>query len=395
MATTPKTELRPIFYKDKTHRPALTNEVVDTDMIPVSATAGNILQVKDDGLYVGGSTSPGGGSTGGGGGGSGGTGSTPVGSGSHIFAYVSSSGADLAANGAKTQPYKTLTYAMAQILAKDATTDINQISSYVTVALKAGETFDLSDTFVVSGYVIFTFYGDANYGDFDSPRVAGICDASLMADLNRPIIQATPITSLLGSIMNGLRLVVNGRIMLSGVRVDLPATGGDSNPANFPTAYGDYADFVTATSNSLGQLDLYGAVVNMVALTNPYGIFGVHGRCSGAKLTQFASQFWYQGAIFPTSGATITAARKYFIKMYKDYPGNRQSNSFLDVGSAGSGILMLNWSETQSMAVSAGKTNLGTYPIVQDLGQGLGNYIMNIARDQQSRALNVVCGLRI
>jgi hypothetical protein len=163
-----------------------------------------------------------------------------------------------------------------------------------------------------------------------------------------------------------------------------------------PVGFGDYSDFVTAVPNSAGQLALFGAIINKNLATGPYGIFGVHARCSDARLSQYASQFWHAGQkITAASSLPIKNQRQYFIKFYKDYHGNSQAGGFLNAGSMGSGLLTLNWSEVQAMTVVPGKTNLATYPPAVDQVEGVSNYIMNLTRDTQGRALNVICGLRI
>lgn len=359
----------PIIYKDKTHRPAVPGEQVDSAFVQISAREGNTIQAISDGLYVGAKTE----------------GDT---------LYVASTGVDAPSSGIKAVPFKTLDYCLQFIKNREP---LAAISNSIRIALKAGEAFDMTTTVDNAGYMMFTFFGDPNYGDFDSPYVGGIAHPAVMSDLQRPVINVKTIAETSDVIMHGVRLLDSGTVSLIGVRLELPDFGPGTPPTDAGTHFGDYSDFAVAVSGSAGQLEMFGTIVNKANATSPFGLFGVHARCTDARLTQFATQLWFGGQKIDASnaGTSALAVRKWFIKFYKDYFGNRQSNGFMNAGSAGSGLLSVCWSESQSMTVIPGKVSLETYPVASEQVYGLGNYFMNIARDNQGRALNVFCGHKL
>jgi hypothetical protein len=203
------TTYRPVIAVDKQHRPAAGTEKVDPSTLQLSGRSGNTLQVLDDGLFAGHSSA----------------GTT---------FYVSSSGSDAPASGTKTAPYKTLDYCLAQIKANDPLADSQLVSTYLRIALKAGEVFDMETTVNTVGSVVLTFYGDPTYGDFDSPFVGGTTDPAVMSDLSRPTIRPKVISGM--TIMHGFRLLLNGQIELRGVRVDLPDTVPGAQAASWSAA---------------------------------------------------------------------------------------------------------------------------------------------------------------
>lgn len=360
----------PVIYKDFKHKVAGDNEYIGSEHIAISPRPGNTIQSTPDGLFAG-----------------------HVGAGS-IF-YVAAAGVDAPTSGTKDVPFKTLDYCLAFIQSHDPLAADNLISNYYGVALKAGESFPMHTAWVVIGSVFLTFFGDPNYGDFDSPYIGGIANPAVMSDLLRPIVIPSVVDGN-DSIMNGFRLQGVGSVTLNGVRIELPDAGLAAPDIPGDGSFGDYSDFVTAINGSSGQLELIGTIVNRAIATGPFGIFGVHARCTGARLTQFATQFRFGNQIMgPGTTSQILSVRKYFIKFYKDYFGNRQSNGFFNLGSKGSGLMSINWSEVNSMTVMTGKTNLATYPIVEDQVYGLNNYILNLNRDAQGRPINAECGLKL
>lgn len=352
------TYFKPIIYKDKTHRPYGSDEFIDPIVIPISALPGNSLRIQTDGLYVGASL------------------------GQDIF-YVAAAGTDAPTSGSKLAPYKTLDYALAQLTAKSGPPYYLGVAS---IALKAGETFPMTAQFICGGVLQIGFYGDPNYGDFNGAPIGIGASPGVMADLQRPII-----TPALNPVSNGIFNIVMADAQASklgfvGVQINLPggAPGG-----------GDYNDFVITVPGTSAAISMLGTICNITDTSCTYGFLGMHARSGMTTLYQFASEFQVLGDVVNSSTATTAKllARQWFIKFYKDFPGNNQVNNTLAGSSPGSAVLQLNWSETASVPVIPGKVNLATWPLVADPAYGVGNYFYNLARDQQQRPLNVVTGI--
>jgi hypothetical protein len=255
------------------------------------------------------------------------------------------------------------------------------------IALKAGETFTISKFYYARGNLTLTFWGDPQYGDFDSARIpvgggpAG-ADPAVMTDLLRPIIQSLTVGSEgMGCIASfGGDLTLN----LMGLRIQLPSTG---------TGVGDYCNFVIATTYSPVRLQLYGTIVSRLDTSTVYGLFGMHARSGTNMLEQFASQLTYNWVPIVSGAPTdVLLTRANFIRFYKDFLGNIQSGGSLSAGSDGSALMSLSWSDVPSLPVQPGKTNLNTYPALADPAMGLTNYFTGLTRDNQQRPLNVISG---
>jgi len=353
-----------VIYKNSTHQPLGTGDKLTADSIPVSALPGNGIRAVSDGLYVGGATP-------------------------QVYYVSTSLGNDVPTAGSKAAPYKTLSYALDQIIANY---DLNNpgstqnILGNVTVALKAGETFPLDKSYEIYGYLRLTFWGDPQYGDFNGPTV-GLAQAAFLSDLQRPIIAP----AIQPSTVNGVNhfqahdASPPATLNLFGVRVDLPA-GAASNS--------DYCSFFNTAYSEGGRLQLWGSIINRLDTTSSYGAFGVHARSHNAILEQYCSQFWIQGQpIVPVTGGFQPTndqllARKWFIIFYPDLHGNNQSGGQLLDGPAPSGLMQLIWSVVPNEPVPVGKTNLATFPVLNDQSFGIANYFFNLTRDNQSRPLN-------
>jgi hypothetical protein len=331
------------------------------------ARAGNTIQVLPDGLYVG-TVLP-----------------QPV-------VYVNSStGVDAPTSGTKVAPYATLDYALAQAIANSVNT---RLSTPLTVALQSGQTFAFTNDVAVYGsQTVITFYGDTQYGDFNSAAIGTGAEPAMMSDLVRPII--VPVVSnvagqwhMAGFNRNG------GTIQLLGVQVNLPAA--PATPSI--TLYSQYADFVRSLNYAgPGSLILEGTIINMTDTTAYWGICGTMPRSTGMTMVQYGSQFQVNGILLTaTSGGTTAqlTARKYFVKFYADSAGNNQTQMVLSgttaTTSSASGILNLTWADTESLTVATGKTNQASFPIMFDINYGFRNYIYGLLNDQQQRPTNVI-----
>lgn len=359
------TGIFPVKYVNSTHTPMQAGDTVDPTTIPKSVRTQNQLQLLTDGLYVG--------------------------SGLSLPAYyVGSAGTDAPTSGPEGAPYKTLDYALQQISAQS--TD-GSLSSKFVLALKAGETFTMVNSYNVTGDMTLAFWGSA-YGDYNSPVVGSGCAPAYMSDLARPIIQSQPVNQTNGLYgCTGLRLQANSRLKLTGVQVNF-ASKPTASPAL--TLYDGTSDFVTGDNYGTSSLILDGVVANCTDTNSVYGLVGVKARGT-LNLMQYATQFKVLGALTVSGSPTANIlVRQYFIKMYPDYAGNNQNGVVLSTSlspnaSSGSGFMNLAWSLTQGLIVTGSTPSLATYPTLSDVDYGLRNYVTGIIRDQQFRPLNVIC----
>jgi hypothetical protein len=222
----------PSFY-DSTElvtRPMDSSATIPPAQVPVSTTAGNLVQNLADGLYVG----------------------TGYAFGGFPIYYVNTSGTNTPTSGTRATPFETLDYAITQ--AQEAFLG-NVFTGVARICLQAGQTFPLVGQYTTfpGSSLDITFYGDPQYGDYNT-LYNGTTYSQYMSDLDRPII--TPHSSVAG----GLATLAGfnrqgGNINLLGVQVNLPAA--PTNPA-----IGDYSqavDFIRSQSyDARGYVNLQG-----------------------------------------------------------------------------------------------------------------------------------------
>jgi hypothetical protein len=364
----------PVFFDStaNVHRPMDAGATVPVTAIPISATVGNKAQLLSDGVYSGDYNG--------------------------TILYVDSvNGLDTNA-GTKAAPLKTIDKAF---------TNLNALfpggvyaGRNVAIALKAAQNYPWTTTFNMSGDcdLKITFYGDANYGDFNGPAIGTGANPWNMSNLARPnlmpvsSVQAGGLQQLAGINRSG------GTIAFLGVTITLPAAPSAGAPIS---AYSGYCDVVRSLSPSLGMplgddgaVHLLGSIVNMSDITAYWGFLGTFARAT-VRFSQFASQFQIGGAIMNAAASPTTAqltARQYFIKFLSDAAGNNQSTVSLAANSsnssAGSGMVFAMWSEAQALVVTGTTTNLATYPLSFDPGYGLVNYILNLSKTANGQSLN-------
>jgi hypothetical protein len=359
----------PVFY-DSTqlvHRPMDLSDTLNTQLMPVSARPGNTVQNLTDGLYVGQVLA------------------------STVY-YVSSAGTDVSTGGTKAAPFKTLDYALSQLTAQSVG---NQYTAgNTTIALAANQSFPMTADFnIYGGRITFAFYGDPQYGDFNSAPFGTGAQPAVMSDLQRPIIVPTSNNVNSQWYLTGINRY-GGNVAFTGVTILLPVAPAQPSI----TLYSQSSDFVRSMNySSQGYVSLFGSSINMQDPNSFWGFLGIRARSTGTTLDQFASQFLVNGiqlsaANTPTSGQLT--ARQYFVKLYVDFPGNLQTTGVLSSttqnSSTASGLLNLTWADTEALTVATGKTNLASFPICFDLSYGFRNYVFGLQDDQQSRPMNIV-----
>jgi len=334
--------------------------------MPVSAHVGNTIQALSDGLYVG----------------------SPISLPSAVYVNTAT-GVDAPGNGTLAVPYNTLDYAVAQLTSESVN---SQLQTSTIIALQAGQTFTTANNVnLYGGTLTLTFYGDPNYGSYNSPLVAGTTNPWLMTNLERPVIEPQ-VTNVNGYWnMAGIN-VYAGNVVLQGVQVTLPMAPAEPAISLYSTA-ADYVrsmDLVTS-----GYLKLSGTIINMQDITAFWGILGINAQ-SAFTLIQYGSQFQVAGMLASAANspsAAQLAATSYFIKFYPDYVGNNQVQGILyntaTTASPASGLLRVLWTDTTSFIVETTETNLASFPVAYSPGYGLRNYMYGVNYDSVNRPWNV------
>ncbi|QDH83680.1 hypothetical protein [Achromobacter phage Motura] len=351
----------PIKYAGKRFLQMVSGDKVSPTFIPVSAGAGNMIQTRADGLYNG-----------------------------VVLAnpnvYVAAAGVDAAGRGTKAAPYKTLDYAIDQMLASAGTMQNYEVTFY----LKAGEAFTWNNRrSVTKAAVRFAWFGDTKYGDYGDPYLNQVTNSMYMSDLQRPVIN--PMTSQPGNSYwqcAGLDLDDSAAALL-GVKINLP-----DNPANLSAA--DFPGMDVFASFSTGRVAIHGAIVNKRSNGMYAGLVGV--KASGnMTLQQEASQLTVADVRVEAGAAVQTLEiRKHFFHLYDS---NTASNEYFipmfpnsGNSSPGSGLLNLFWTDNASAAVPSYGTTLATYPVQTNPTYGVRQYFNGLRLDAQSRPLNVISG---
>jgi hypothetical protein len=335
-------------------------------MLPISATSGNIIQALADGLYVGSTMA------------------LPA------AIYVNTAtGVNAPGNGTLAMPYQTLDYAVSELVAASVN---QQLQTSTLIALQAGQTFTTSNNInLYGGTLTLTFYGDPNYGSYNSPLVMGTTDPWLMTNLERPVIEPQ-VTNVNGYWdMAGIN-VYEGNVILQGVEVMLPM----APEAPSITLYSNAADYVRAMDlNVSGYLQLVGAIVNMQDITSYWGILGISPQAA-FTLVQYGSQFQVAGMLMSAANAPTAAqiaATAYFIKFYPDYIGKNQVQGVLyntaTTATPASGLLKVLWADTTSFIIETTETNMASFPVAYSPGYGLRNYMYGVNYDSVNRPWNV------
>jgi hypothetical protein len=359
----------PVFFDPalSVHRPMDAGAQIPSTAVPISASQGNLVQAFSDGLYVGNQNG--------------------------LALYVDSvNGSDSNPGTTKSSPLKTIDRAFTML---SGMFPIRYSGQNIVIALKANQSYPVTGEFFVypDSSIFIAFYGDPNYGDWNSAPIGTGANPWNMADLQRPVIQPQV------SQVNGLWKLagitcVGGDCVLQGVTIQLPAAPAAPSIA----LYGGYVDFVRYTSGSPheGSLSLDGVIVNMTDVNAYWGIVAVHARAA-MRLFQFCTQFQIGGKLMNAANSPTTAqlqARQYFIKFFQDFAGNNQQALYLSTAtsnsSGGSGFVKASWTDASAMIVTGSSTNLASYPLSFDPGYGLINYIFGLTKTANGTPLNFI-----
>jgi hypothetical protein len=355
-------------FTAKVHRPMLVGtEAVNPAMMPLSARVPNNIQVLGDGLYVGPALS------------------------SPIYYVNGATGVDDTAHGTEAAPFATLNFALSYVASTSPGGQYRSAST--TIALKAGQTFSMTNDFnIYGGQLSLAFYGDPLYGDYNGALIGVGALPSVMIDLTRPIINFG-VSNVNGQWhMAGFNRY-GGGVGFVGVTLALPAA--PTTPSI--TLYSQSCDVVRAMNYSdAGYIEMIGAIVNMTDIASFWGFLGINARAANTTLSQFSSQFQINGIAITAEALPTPAqltARQYFIKMFADVAGNSTIGYLSPTAlnsSNSSGLMNLSWVDTEALVVTGAKTSLPSFPINFDLNYGIRNYIFGLQKDQQNRPVNVI-----
>lgn len=363
----------PSFY-DSTElvtRPMDSTAQIPPQQVPISAGAGNLVQRAADGIYVGSQSY----------------------FGSFQTLFVNNATGSDSNAGTKAAPFATLAHALnaAQSLFPDS-----QITGSVYIAMQAGQSFVFPsiDIPVYQGAnLCFTFYGDTNYGDFNTLVPSSQALSQYMSDLQRPVITFNVTQVNAQWYMNGVNRF-GGSVTFLGVALTLPAAPATPSIA----LYSIYCDVVRSMDMSQpGYVRLLGSTVNMTDITSYWGFLGTQSQSTSTSFIQYGSQFLVNGIVLSAANNPTSAqlqARQYFIKMFYGFAGNNQQTGTLQANTANSstasGQITVSWADTESLTVTGSKVSQASYPVCFDVNYGLRNYIFGLQQGLSNQSLNVL-----
>lgn len=363
----------PSFYDsvNLVTRPMDSDAAIPPAQVPVSARSGNLVQTETDGIYVGNQSY----------------------FGDYTTLYVNTSSGSDSNAGTKSAPFATLANALiqAQALFPDS-----QIVGSVYIALQAGQTFEFPSVDVPvypGGNLVLTFYGDPNYGDFNTLVTGSQAYSQYMSDLERPIIEFNVTQVNAQWYMNGINRY-GGSVTFMGINLSLPAAPVTPSIA----LYSIYCDVVRNMDMSTsGYVRLLGSIVNMTDITSYWGFIGTQSESLSTNFVQYGSQFQIAGKQMSEANSPTTAqltARQYFIKMFSGFAGNNQTTNTLQPTTANSttasGTLSVSWADTESLTVVGAKVSQASYPIMFDINYGFRNYVFGLQSGTNNQVLNVL-----
>lgn len=364
----------PLLYDQyhSAHRPmVLGQDVIYPQMIPLSAQPGNKIMILSDGVYYG---------------------ATP----GRSTIYVSTNnGNDNPSAGTQAAPYKTLDYAIQQNFANGV------LNNSLTILLQANQNYNFTGRYTLDkdAELIIAWYGDPTYGDYPSRISNGNVDSATMPDLQRPVIVNNWALSGVQAYQSGFNIVRNATFGIWGVKVNIASLQGTPPVLD---AYGNQCDFVTFVEGAgPGRVANWGCIINKPDTVTAFGFLGVTARATTPTWVQYASQFKIQDVLVDAQGGTPDrlTARKWFVKLYPDTPGNNQFTGTVKPttsnSSPGSAMLFANYTDVAAMVNATGKSNMATYPVLFDASYGLRNYIFGLNADAQQRPLNFIVGRRM
>jgi hypothetical protein len=363
----------PSFYDsvELVTRPMDSAAAIPPQQVPISERTGNLVQVQTDGIYVGSQSY----------------------FGSFQTLYVNTTTGSDSNAGTRSAPFQTLAHAI--IVAQSLFPD-SQITGSVYIAMQAGQSFAFPsvDVPIYQGAnLVFTFYGDSNYGDFNTVVPSSQCLSNYMSDLQRPVVTFNVTQVNAQWYLNGVNRF-GGSVTFLGVNISLPAAPATPSIA----LYSIYCDVVRSMDMSQqGYVRLLGSIVNMTDITSYWGFIGTQSQSIDTSFVQFGSQFQVNGIILSAINSPTApqlTARQYFIKMFSGFAGNNQQTGTLQPNTANSttasGVISVSWADTEALTVTGSKTSQQSFPVCFDLNYGLRNYIYGLQQGLSNQPLNVL-----
>lgn len=353
----------------KEHRPLVVgSETIPAGNLPFSAFPGNGIVIKDDGLYVGGSTlSP--------------------------LLYVDGvAGVDGALNAdGSPSTLKTLDYALSLIEASKPET--------ITLLLKSGQVFPLTQTRKLTGTnLILSYYDDPKYGLAGVRYLTSKIWPQIQTDLSRPKITSTQFMTPDGYWSCRHIRLAGGSLSSVGVNWDIPNLPEGTLNLQL-VQYSAESDLIISEG---ATVNIEGTIINKPEALNYCGFLGVASR-GRTTFSQYASKFLIENKEINESVTRVDLikSRPYFIKFYPDIPTDDTFTRPWPLipssveSTDGCGLLTLMWLLCSSTPDAVtGSTSVGTFPLA-DYNYGVAKYIHGIRRDQQNRPLNITSSILI
>lgn len=340
------TSRRPLTLIDNIAQVIPAGDTLESNLVPVSAFAGNKILALTDGLYSGNNINE-----------------------ANAFYVSSVSGNDNNNGWEKNSPKKTIASVLAQI---DELLPKLQTTPNFKVLLKANESFVLNGSYDFEYDLTFGFY-DSIYGDYNDKF--GTTSAHLVRDVDRPSLVLETIE---GSAPYNLAGFNAGKFSFYGINIEMP---------NKSYALDDYG--LTGAFRFNCQVKLNGCNVN---LRNKWGLISVIPNYT-SSLTCYGTTITVNGVSIDTPDLTDSNDRSSFIRFYLAPATNRENVYLLNpsalTSSNGSGMLVLNWIDSESFEIQNSKVSVESYPKQLPTILGLRNYITGIIRSSNI-PLNVI-----
>lgn len=339
---------RPLVLINNIAQELPNGDNIPPDAVPISSLVGNKLTYATDGLYLGNKISE------------------------TNTIYVSNEGQDSNDGLSANAPKASLDNALDAIV---ASAHLLMGTLEFTVLLREGDEFTVTKIYNFPFKLNIGFYDPVEGGDYTSD--VGDTKAYLVQRESHPVVTFMPVE---GTTPVNLAGFEGGEINLYGVEITFPLQ-----------SYGidDYG--ITGVFRKDVKVGLFGCKVN---LEDQYGLINVlpNYKC---RLRAYGSQITVRGQRVDSNTSPYYNLRNRFIRFYLAPATNNDDVYYLNpsslTSSNGSGLLELDWIDSEPLSVQPGIVSCESYPKQQASALGLRNYISGIIRSS-TIPLNVITG---
>lgn len=338
---------RPLVLIDNVAQEMPTEDRLPPTTIPISSLPGNKLTHATDGMFLGDRLS------------------------ATNTLYVSSAGSDGNSGLSEDEPKLTLDSAISSLIAASS---LLVGSLEFTVLLNAGDTFNLNYAYSLPFKLNVGFY-NSEYGSYLDD--VNETKAYLVQQVNRPTLKVNVLS---GPAPYNLAGFNAGEVNLYGINV------------TFTNQQFDIDDYgLTGMFRYDTHVGLFGCNVD---LSGEYGLINVlpNHKC---RLRSYGTTVTVNGKRVESSESVDFGRRNRMIRFYLAPATNNNTTYYLNpsslTSSNGSGLLELDWIDSEALSIAEGVVSCESYPKQQATARGLRNYITGVIRSS-TIPLNVISG---